>query len=297
MISSRTTIARLGTIAFARRWIPRARSRGGAAPWSTLRDTSMRGVSSHALLGALQGRLSGPSSQRADGLHTLATAIPTGPGVRHFTRRTPLPSNRHGRAGPLRTKRDPLAFRLDLLGGRGGCLLRRPWRSNLRPGRLAGVLRMAASSPGGASPFAQPRARDLAGHFTFGSYAAHVVEVLRDARGRIRVDRIVCAIDCGLVVNLSGAEAQAQGGVLDGLNAALNGAITVERGHVRENNFHLYRMLRIDEAPSVDVHFIPSSEQPSGLGEAPLPPVAPALANAVFALTGRRMRALPLRFG
>jgi isoquinoline 1-oxidoreductase beta subunit len=141
------------------------------------------------------------------------------------------------------------------------------------------------------------RARGIAGHFTFGSYAAHVVEVSRDARGRIRVDRVVCAIDCGLVVNVSGAEAQAQGGVLDGLNAALNGAITVERGRVRESNFHLYRMLRIDEAPIVDVHFVSSREPPSGLGEAPLPPVAPAVANAVFALTGQRMRSLPLRLG
>jgi isoquinoline 1-oxidoreductase subunit beta len=119
--------------------------------------------------------------------------------------------------------------------------------------------------------------------------------VSADARGRIRVGRIVCAIDCGLVVNESGAEAQAQGGVLDGLNAALNGQITVEGGRVRETNFHQYRMLRIDEAPAVDVHFVRSAEPPSGLGEVPLPPVAPAVANAVFALTARRIRALPLR--
>ena len=95
----------------------------------------------------------------------------------------------------------------------------------------------------------------------------------------------------------SGAEAQAKGGVLDGLNATLNGAITVEDGRVRESNFHQYRMLRIDEAPAVDVHFVASPAPPSGLGEAPLPPVAPAVANAVFALTGQRMRALPLQLG
>jgi isoquinoline 1-oxidoreductase beta subunit len=83
--------------------------------------------------------------------------------------------------------------------------------------------------------------------------------------------------------------------VLDGLNAALNGEITVDSGRVRESNFHQYRMLRIDEAPIVDVHFVRSSAAPTGLGEAPLPPAAPAVANAVFALTGRRVRKLPLR--
>ena len=194
-------------------------------------------------------------------------------------------------------KRDPLAFRLDLLGAPR----RLPYADHGGPtvdtGRLAAVLRLAAERAGWGQPLPRDRARGIAGHFTFGSYAAHVVEVSRDARGRIRVDRIVCAIDCGLVVNMSGAEAQAQGGVLDGLNAALNGAITVERGRVRETNFHLYRMLRIDEAPTVDVHFVSSPEPPSGLGEAPLPPVAPAVANAVFALTGQRLRALPLRLG
>lgn len=194
-------------------------------------------------------------------------------------------------------KKDPLAFRLELLGAPRRVRYADHGGPTFDTGRLAGVLQLAAERAGWSQTLSGNRARGIAAHFTFGSYAAHVAEVSRDVRGRIRVDRIVCAIDCGLVVNASGAEAQAQGGVLDGLNAALHGAITVEAGRVRESNFHLYRMLRIDEAPSVDVHVVASPEQPSGLGEAPLPPVAPAVANAVFALTGQRMRRLPLRLG
>jgi CO/xanthine dehydrogenase Mo-binding subunit len=108
------------------------------------------------------------------------------------------------------------------------------------------------------------------------------------------VDRIVVAVDCGQVVNLSGAEAQVQGGVFDGLGAALHGEITVERGRVRQTNFDGYRLLRMNEAPRVEVHFVKSTAPPSGLGEPPVPPVAPALANAVFALAGVRLRRLPL---
>jgi isoquinoline 1-oxidoreductase beta subunit len=191
--------------------------------------------------------------------------------------------------------RDPLALRLEMLGAPRKLPYADHGGPHFDTGRLAGVLQLAAQRSGWSQPLPRNRARGIAGHFTFGSYAAQVAEVSRDSRGRIRVDRIVCAIDCGLVVNASGAEAQAQGGVLDGLNAALNGEITVEGGRVRESNFHQYRMLRIDQAPVVDVHFVRSVEPPSGLGEAPLPPVAPAVANAIFALTGRRFRALPLR--
>jgi isoquinoline 1-oxidoreductase beta subunit len=104
----------------------------------------------------------------------------------------------------------------------------------------------------------------------------------------------VVAVDCGRVVNLSGAEAQALGGVLDGLSAALFGEVTVHGGRTDQGNFDSYRLLRMREAPRIEVHFVDSTESPSGLGEAPLPPVAPALANAVFALTGERIRRLPL---
>ena len=121
-----------------------------------------------------------------------------------------------------------------------------------------------------------------------------MVEVSRDPAGGVRVDRIVVAVDCGRVVNLSGAEAQVQGGTMDGLGAALHGEITVQAGQTDQGNFDGYRLLRLREAPRVEVHFVPSEESPTGLGETAVPPVAPALANAVFALTGERVRRLPM---
>jgi isoquinoline 1-oxidoreductase subunit beta len=110
----------------------------------------------------------------------------------------------------------------------------------------------------------------------------------------VRIRRVFAVIDCGTVVSASGAEAQAQGGVLDGLSAALFGEVTFTDGVADQKNFNAYRMLRMREVPPVDVHFIPSQEAPSGLGEIAVPPAAPALANAIFALTGRRLRRLPL---
>jgi isoquinoline 1-oxidoreductase beta subunit len=190
--------------------------------------------------------------------------------------------------------RDPLEFRLELLGqprhlsyeGHGG--------PELDTGRLAAVLRLAATKAGWSRPLPKGRARGIAAHFTFGSYVAEVAEVSRGEDKQVKVDRIVAAVDCGTVVNLSGAEAQVQGGVLDGLSAALYGEITVERGRVQQENFHQYRLLSMREAPRVEVHFIQGAEKPSGLGEPGLPPVAPAVANAIFALTGERIRKLPL---
>jgi isoquinoline 1-oxidoreductase beta subunit len=190
--------------------------------------------------------------------------------------------------------RDPLAYRLELLGaprrldykGHGGPVF--------DTGRLAGVLRLVAEKAGWGSPLPAGRARGIAGHFTFGSYAAHVAELSRAPDRGFRVDRIVVAVDCGLVVNRSGAEAQVQGGVLDGLSAALYGAVTVENGRVRETNFDRYRLVRMREAPRVETWFVSSEAPPSGLGEPPVPPVAPAVASALFALTGDRPRRLPL---
>jgi len=194
------------------------------------------------------------------------------------------------------TGKDPLTLRLELLGpprrldykGHGGPVF--------DTGRLAGVLRLVAEKAGWGSPLATGRARGLAGHFTFGSYAAHVVEIARAPEG-FRVERVVVAVDCGLVVNRSGAEAQVQGAVLEGISAALYGGVTVEGGRVRETNFDRYRLTRMREAPRVETWFVSSEAPPSGLGEPPLPPVAPALASAVFALTGERPRRLPLITG
>ncbi|HEY0930157.1 MAG TPA: molybdopterin cofactor-binding domain-containing protein, partial [Gemmatimonas sp.] len=166
--------------------------------------------------------------------------------------------------------------------------------------RAATVLRRAADAAGWGTPLARgkdgaPRARGLALHWSFGSYVAQVAEVSLDSAGQPRVHRVVSAIDCGLVVNPSGVKQQVEGAIVYGLSAALHGEITIENGRVRQGTFQEYRPLRIDECPAMETHLIASSEPPSGAGEVALPPVAPAVGNALAALTGQRVRALPLR--
>ena len=190
--------------------------------------------------------------------------------------------------------RDPVAFQLALLGPPRRLSYADHGGPTLDTGRLAGVLREAAARAGWGAPLPRGRGRGIAAHFTFGSYVAHVAEVSVDSSGRPRVHRIVAAVDCGTVVNASGAEAQVQGGVIDGLSAALYGQVTLDRGRVSQTNFNNYRLLRISEVPSIEVHFIRSTEPPSGLGEPPVSPVAPAVANAIFAASGKRSRRLPL---
>jgi len=114
-------------------------------------------------------------------------------------------------------------------------------------------------------------------------------------RGKVRVHRVVCAVDCGQVVNPSGVEQQIKSGIVFGLSAALKGGITIEQGHVVEGNFHQYDVLRIDEMPAVAVHIVPSRNPPGGIGEASTPGIAPAVTNAIFAATGKRIRRLPIR--
>lgn len=190
--------------------------------------------------------------------------------------------------------RDPLALRLELLGAPRELPYSMHGGPVFDPGRLAGVLRLAADKAGWSSPLPRGRARGIAGHFTFGTYVAEVVEISRDEKRGFRLDRVVAAVDCGRVVNGSGAEAQIEGAVLEGLSAALYGQITVEGGRPVQTNFDSYRLLRFDEAPGVEVHFVPSEAAPTGLGEPGVPPAAPALANAVYALTGERLRRLPI---
>ena len=190
--------------------------------------------------------------------------------------------------------RDPLAFRIAMLGPPRRLRYADHGGPVFDTGRLAGVLRLAADRAGWGKPLPPGRGRGIAAHFTFGSYVAHVAEVSVDAAGRPRVHRIVAAVDCGRVVNPSGAEAQVQGGVMDGLGSALFGQVTVDQGRVQQSNFSDYRLLRMRDTPSLEVHFVRSTEPPSGLGEPPVSPVAPAVANAIFSLTGKRIRRLPL---
>ena len=116
-----------------------------------------------------------------------------------------------------------------------------------------------------------------------------------DEQNRLRVHRVVAAVDCGRPINRSGVEAQAQGGILDGIGMALHGEITIDRGRAPQSNFGNYRLLRLSEAPAVEVHIVDSQEEPTGFGEIALPPCAGAIANAVFAATGKRVRKLPIR--
>jgi isoquinoline 1-oxidoreductase beta subunit len=176
-------------------------------------------------------------------------------------------------------RKDPLEFRRALLA---------------KSPRVRAVLELAAEKAGWGTPPPAGRARGLAVHESFGSIVSHVAEVSVED-GRIRVHRVTCAVDCGVCVNPLGVEAQMQSAVAFGLTAALHGELTMKDGQVQESNFHDYPVLRMYEMPKVEVHIVPSHEKSGGAGEPGTPPMAPAVANAVFALTGKRLRELPLR--
>ena len=161
------------------------------------------------------------------------------------------------------------------------------------PRHLA-ALNLAAEKFGWGTPPAQDRGHGIAVHESFGSYVAQAAEVSIE-EGRIRVHRVVCAIDCGVAVNPAGVQAQMESGIVFGLSAALHSMLTLREGQVQESNFHDYPVLRMNEMPQVEVHIVPSTERMGGVGEPGTPPIAPAVANAVFALTGQRLRELPLR--
>jgi len=155
------------------------------------------------------------------------------------------------------------------------------------------VLKVAAEKAGWGAPLPAGRSRGIAVHESFNSYVAQVAEVTVRPDGEIKVDRVVCAVDCGVAINPDVIRAQMEGGIGFGLGAVLYGAITLEDGAVQQSNFDGYRVLRIDEMPAVEVHIVESTEPPTGVGEPGVPPIGPAVANAVFAATGRRIRTLP----
>jgi isoquinoline 1-oxidoreductase beta subunit len=159
--------------------------------------------------------------------------------------------------------------------------------------RNLGVLNLAAQKAGWGSTLPPGRARGVAVHESFGSFVAQVAEVSVED-GRIRVHRVVCAIDCGLAVNPEAVAAQMESGIAFGLGAALHSALHIKDGRVQESNFHDYVVLRMDEMPRVETHIVPSTAKMGGAGEVGVPPIAPAVANAVAALTGQRLRELPL---
>jgi isoquinoline 1-oxidoreductase beta subunit len=161
------------------------------------------------------------------------------------------------------------------------------------PRHLA-ALNLATEKAGWGSALPKGRARGVAVHESFGSFVAQVAEVSAD-NDAIRVHRVVCAIDCGVAVNPAGVTAQLESGVAFGLGTALHSALTFKDGQVQQSNYHDFQVLRIDEMPQVEVHIVPSTDKMGGVGETGVPPIAPAVANALFALTGQRLRELPLR--
>ena len=178
-------------------------------------------------------------------------------------------------------KQDPLAFR----------------RSLLKMPRAKGVLEVVAAKSGWGSPLPAGAGRGVMVQSAFGSFLSVVCEVQTGAAGEIRLRRVVAAMDCGQVINPDSVRAQLEGGLVFGLTAALYGEITLDHGRVQQGNFNTYRMLRTDETPPIEVHIVDSTEKPGGLGETGTAAAFPAVANAVFAATGKRVRVLPLARG
>ena len=163
--------------------------------------------------------------------------------------------------------------------------------------RHKAVLELAAKAAGWGNPLPKGKGRGIAVAEAFGTYVAQVAEVTVAPNGKVKVDRVVCAVDCGTPINPDVITAQMEGGIGFGLGAALYGAITLKDGQVEQTNFDAYQVLRIDEMPKVEVHIVPSPEAPTGVGEPGVAPVGPAVANAVFAVTGKRPRVLPFAVG
>ena len=234
-----------------------------------------------------------------EGASNLPYAIPA-IGVDLHTTKSPIPVQWWRSVGSTHTafstetfldelaaaaKQDPVALRRTLLAK--------------HPRHLA-ALDLAASRAGWGTPLAAgpagtKRGRGIAVHESFGTVVAQVVEVTVKADSTFSVDRVVCAVECGIAVNPDNVRAQMEGGIGFGLSSALDGAITVKDGAVEQSNFHDYPVLRIGQMPRIDVHIVPSTAKPSGVGEPGTPVVAPALANALAAATGKRLYALPLR--
>ena len=157
------------------------------------------------------------------------------------------------------------------------------------------MLDLAAEAAGWGHPLPAGRGRGVALLYSqWGSYLAEVAEVEVSNAGEVRVHRVVCAVDCGTVINPDIVKAQIESGVNFGVSAALWGEITLKNGRVEQSNFHNYRVLRMSEAPAIEVHLVRNNEAPGGIGEPGTSVTGPALASAVFAATGKRLRALPL---
>ncbi len=236
----------------------------------------------------------GPDPSSSEGISDLAYAVPN-LSVQVHDAKSPVPVQWWRSVGHTHTAfakecfvdecahaagQDPVAYRLALLGSEP---------------RHAGVLKLAAEKAGWGTPLPAGRARGVAVHQSFNTYVAEVAEVSKRPDGSLKVERVVCAVDCGVAVNPDVIRAQMESGIAYGLGAMLHGAITLKDGVVQQANFDTFPSLRLTEMPVVEVHIVPSDEKPTGVGEPGLPPLAPAVANAWYALTGTRIRDLPFK--
>src|SRR4051812_183677 len=176
-------------------------------------------------------------------------------------------------------KQDPVAYRLALLD---------------KTPRAKGALALVAEKAGWGQSLPERSGRGVSLQHAFASYMAMVAEVEVSKDGSVRVRRVVCAVDCGTVINPDTVQAQIQSAVIFGITAALHGQITLKGGRVEQSNFHDYEMLRMNEAPAIEIHIVPSSQPPGGMGEAGTSAIVPAVANAIFAATGKRLRKMPI---
>jgi isoquinoline 1-oxidoreductase beta subunit len=242
----------------------------------------------------LAGPVDTPDKTTAEGLFDLPYAVPH-QRMRHVATHSGVPVGNWRSVGHSHNaffsegfidemahaaKADPLAFRLGLLADRP---------------RHAAVLQLAADRSGWRTPLPAGVARGLALHESFDTLVAMVMEVTQQA-GRPRVQRVVCAVDCGMVIQPDIVAQQVEGSVVFGLTAALYGQIDIVNGRVQQQAFADQPLLSLRDCPRIETHLMPSTRPPTGIGEPAVPPVAPALANAWFALTGQRLRELPLRF-
>ena len=191
---------------------------------------------------------------------------------------------------------DPVQLRIDLFGEERQLEYSNHGGPTFNPGRLTRLTKFVAER------IDYPRKRrpgsgvGIAAHFTFGGYAAHAIEVTVNNKGNLSIDRIVAAIDCGYAVHPNAVEAQLQGGTIDGISTALGLEITVKNGQIQQGNFDDYPLARIATYPSrFEAHILPYDENPTGVGEMGIPSAAPALTNAIFAATGKRIRRLPIK--
>jgi isoquinoline 1-oxidoreductase beta subunit len=160
--------------------------------------------------------------------------------------------------------------------------------------RARAVLDLAAEKAGWGETLPKGRGRGVSLQFVFGSYLAQVAEVEVAKEGSVRVRRVVCAIDCGTIVNPDTVQAQIQSGIIFGATASLYGEITLKNGRVEQTNFDNYQMMRMNETPVIEVYMVKSSEPPGGMGETGTSAIVPAIANAVYAATGKRLRKMPI---